>query len=131
MIVFVDASAMVAMMTKEQDHLEIERRFATADDGLCSAVSLWETALAVARKRTVSVIETHAEVRSFVVDFALRLVSIGEAESAAAIDAHERYGRGRHPAGLNMGDCFAYACARTNGAAILYKGADFALTDLA
>ena len=49
----------------------------------------------------------------------------------AAIDAHDRFGKGRHPARLNMGDCFAYACARTNNAPLLFKGEDFALTDVA
>jgi ribonuclease VapC len=42
-----------------------------------------------------------------------------------------RYGKGRHPARLNMGDCFAYACAKTNDARLLYKGDDFSHTDLA
>jgi ribonuclease VapC len=41
------------------------------------------------------------------------------------------YGKGNHDARLNMGDCFAYACAKANGAKLLYKGGDFALTDLA
>ena len=62
---------------------------------------------------------------------ALRLVAISERELAVALDAYQAYGKGRHPAGLNMGDCFAYACAKANGAKLLYKGDDFARTDLA
>jgi ribonuclease VapC len=49
----------------------------------------------------------------------------------AALQAFARYGRGRHPAQLNMGDCFAYACARARNVQLLYKGDDFARTDLA
>ncbi len=50
----------------------------------------------------------------------------------AALEAFERYGKGRdHPGQLNMGDCFAYACARALGVPVLYKGDDFARTDLA
>ena len=48
-----------------------------------------------------------------------------------ALDAFQRFGKGHHPASLNMGDCFAYACAKTNSARLLYKGNDFANTDLA
>uniref|UniRef100_B0T062 PIN domain-containing protein n=1 Tax=Caulobacter sp. (strain K31) TaxID=366602 RepID=B0T062_CAUSK len=59
-----------------------------------------------------------------------QIVTIGAPEQAAAIDAHARFGKGVHTAKLNMGDCFAYACARTNGVPLLYKGDDFALTDI-
>jgi len=47
-----------------------------------------------------------------------------------AIDAFERFGKGRHPAALNFGDCFAYACARRFGVPLLYKGDDFPQTDI-
>ena len=60
------------------------------------------------------------------------LVAIGGAEAEAALDAYARFGKGSgHPARHNMGDCFAYACARTNGARLLYKGDDFSHTDMA
>jgi ribonuclease VapC len=49
---------------------------------------------------------------------------------AAAEAAYERYGKGRHPAGLNMGDCFAYATAAVGRAQLLFKGGDFGLTDI-
>ncbi len=61
----------------------------------------------------------------------MRLVPIAAAESREALAAHARFGKGRgHPARLNMGDCFAYGCATANDAALLYKGDDFAHTDL-
>lgn len=123
---------MVAIMTNEADAVAIEQRFGEADEVLCSAISLWETTRAIAKKRKVPVVDIVAEVDSFVSDFAVRLVPIGASESRAAIEAHHRYGKGTgHPARLNMGDCFAYACAKTNGARLLYKGNDFAETDLA
>lgn len=50
--------------------------------------------------------------------------------TSAAIDAFARFGKGRHPAALNMGDCFAYACARVHRVPLLYKGDDFSLTDI-
>ncbi len=122
---------MVAIMTGEPEAFSLEKRYGEAESVLCSAISLWETVRAVARKRKVPVAVAHAEVDTFIVDFALRLVPIGEIETREAIMAHERYGKGRHPAKLNMGDCFAYACAKTHGAELLYKGNDFAQTDLA
>lgn len=61
----------------------------------------------------------------------MHLVSIGAAEAMIATAAYDRYGKGRHPARLNMSDCFAYACAKTHDARLLYKGDDFSRTDLA
>ena len=49
----------------------------------------------------------------------------------AAIGAWARFGKGRHPAALNFGDCFAYACARLGGQPLLFKGDDFGRTDIA
>ena len=132
MILFLDASAMVAMMIGEPGSPAIEERFGTADEILCSALSLWESARAVARKRTVPIPLASSEIDAFVTDFAIRLVPIGAVESRAAVDAYHRYGKGTgHPARLNMGDCFSYACAKTNVATLLYKGDDFLHTDLA
>ena len=56
-----------------------------------------------------------------------RIAEIGR----EALRAFERFGRGRHPARLNMGDCFAYACARALDVPLLFKGEDFAQTDIA
>jgi ribonuclease VapC len=61
----------------------------------------------------------------------LRFVSIGEREFDLATQAYADFGKGRHPAALNMGDCFAYACAKANRATLLFKGDDFTKTDIA
>ena len=75
--------------------------------------------------------EAALEVEEFLTRFHVETVAIGERETAIAVNAHHRYGKGNHRAQLNMGDCFAYACAKANDAKLLYKGDDFALTDLA
>jgi len=129
--VFVDASAMVAMLVREPDHFELEARFATFDTHLYSALSAWEASRAIAAIRSVTIIEAHTEVEAFAIDFGIRLVPIGAAEAIIATAAYDRYGKGRHIARLNMGDCFAYACAKTHDARLLYKGDDFSHTDLA
>ena len=69
-------------------------------------------------------------VQRFVDEIGLRLVPIGQPECDAAAEAYRRYGKGRHSAALNMGDCFAYACAKANEARLLYIGDDFSRTDL-
>jgi ribonuclease VapC len=62
----------------------------------------------------------------------IEIVPVTEEIGRIAVDAFDRYGKGRgHPAQLNMGDCFAYACAKAHGLPLLYKGADFSKTDLA
>lgn len=95
-------------------------------------MSCWETISAVRKIGEFEVAEARAVVTRVVAELPLRLVSIGQSELDIALEAYQNYGRGSgHPAKLNFGDCFAYACAKTNGAALLYKGNDFAETDLA
>lgn len=122
---------MVAIMTNEPDAFEIEQRCGEAGELVSSAIAVWEAARAVARKRIVPVATACTEVETFLASFAIRLVPIGMEETRGAVLAQDRFGKGSHPANLNMGDCFAYACARTNDARLLYKGNDFAQTDLA
>ncbi len=69
-------------------------------------------------------------VAEFIMLVDIEFVSVGEQEAGLAQAAYEKYGKGRHKAALNMGDCFAYACAKANGAKLLFKGGDFALTDV-
>ena len=58
-------------------------------------------------------------------------VAIDARQGDEAVQAFRRFGRGRHSAALNIGDCFAYALARTTGEPLLFKGGDFAQTDIA
>jgi len=60
----------------------------------------------------------------------IEILAVPPEAEAGALDAYDRFGKGRHPAGLNFGDCFAYACARAHGVPLLYKGNDFPLTDI-
>lgn len=119
-------------MSGEPDRDELEQRFGVDNNRIYSGVAHWEAALAIARKRKTSIAAAHAAVARFAGDFGIEMVPIGAVEASVAIDAHQRYGKGtKHRARLNMGDCFAYACARTNDAKLLYKGDDFIHTDLA
>ena len=131
MTIFVDASALVAMIMGEPEANVLTDRLEGSNDRLCSPVVEWESVVALCRSYHAPVDIARNRVRGAIELLALRTVSIGEQESAAALDAYQRYGKGRHPAKLNMGDCFAYACAKANNARLLYKGDDFSHTDLA
>lgn len=84
----------------------------------------------MARKKAMSVADAEAEVEAFFRVADLRIVPIAELESRAAVAAHARYGKGRHPARLNLGDCFACACAQVHRVPLLYVGDDFPQTDI-
>ncbi len=131
MTVLVDASAIVAIMYGEPEADDLADAIEAHNDRCYCAIGAWEAAQAIAKLRKISLEHASDAVTSFAYVSGFRLVPIGEDERREAIVAAARYGKGRHPARLNMGDCFAYACAKTNDAELLYKGDDFALTDLA
>jgi ribonuclease VapC len=127
---FLDASAIVAILAREPEAKRFSQRVECEEDRLTSAVAVWEATRALAVARGIDFEESRAIVADYVEAFAVRLVPIGVDESVLALDAHQHYGKGRHPAALNLGDCFAYACAKRHGAEILFKGEDFIHTDL-
>lgn len=129
-MIFVDASAMIAMMAGESDADELADRLEAERQRLYSAVSVWETIAGLCRTYMFSVPSARTAVESFIEVNELQFVAIGEREFDLAAQAYAAFGKGRHPAALNMGDCFAYACARANRARLLFKGDDFAKTDI-
>ncbi len=129
---FVDASAIVAILGREDDWQTIADRVDEEDVRLWSALSCWESSVALTKRLQKPLDETRTIVLQFGAFNHFQLVAIGEKERDLAIEAALKYGKGSsHAAHLNMGDCFAYACARANNARLLYKGNDFIHTDLA
>lgn len=132
MSAFIDASALIAILAQEPDWDVHADRVDGEADRLWSPVSRWETIVGFARRQDIPVGDAHQIVVDFGNRYQLRMVDIGADEAELAAGAHGRYGRGSgSKAKLNMGDCFAYACAKANGARLLYKGDDFTHTDLA
>lgn len=127
---FVDASAMVAMLTEETDGDVLAHGLAAASTRHTSAIAVFETVAALARKRSYAIDEARAIVSRFLAVSGIALHPIGAAESEAALGAFERFGKGRHPSSLNLGDCFAYGCARALATDLLFKGDDFSRTDI-
>ncbi len=131
MTVFVDASVIVAILNDEEDAIMQTERLGASDEPVTSPIACWEAAVAVAKRRFEGLELASRRVQDLLTAADVRTVPIGTGEMRAAIDAYAKFGKGRHDAKLNMGDCFAYACAKTNGAKLLYKGDDFSKTDLA
>ena len=128
---FIDASALCAVLLGEADGDAYDAKVGAATEPLTSPVAIFETVLAVARAVDGDMVRARRDVEEYLTVSNVGLVPIGAAELARALDAFDRYGKGRHPARLNMGDCFAYACAKTQGAPLLFKGDDFSQTDVA
>ena len=129
-MIFVDASALIAIIAGEADADRLADILEADEVRLCSPLSVWETIAGLCHSYTFSVPSARAHVRHFLETGSFQFVEIGEREFEMAIDAYAQFGKGRHPAKLNMGDCYAYACAKTNGAKLLFKGDDFAKTDI-
>lgn len=127
---FVDASALTAMLVDERDARELLARMQNYAVRTTSPLAIWETVLAVARVLALDVKAAEAAVEEFLVLTGVVVAPVPPEARSSAIDAFERFGKGRHPAALNFGDCFAYACARRAGMPLLYKGDDFAQTDI-
>ncbi len=128
---FVDASAIVAILVGEGDGPALEARLDQPGAVFTSPIAIYEAVLGIVRILNVSVPVAQAEVDNFVGEAGAQVVSITAEIGRGAIRAFERFGRGRHPARLNMGDCFAYACARSLDVPLLFKGDDFSQTDIA
>jgi ribonuclease VapC len=127
---FVDASAMIAILVEESDAAALAKRLEQAVERCTSPIAIYEAVVGIARICNVSIPAAATILDSFLEQATVRVVSITAEIERGALSAFDRYGRGRHPAALNMGDCFAYACAREFDAPILSKGDEFPLTDI-
>jgi len=123
----IDTSAIVAIALDEPDAAELEKRIADDPVRLISAATVLETTI---------VIETRLgdaggrEFDLWLLKIGAEIVPVDAEQADAARRAWRRYGKGRHTAALNYGDCFSYALALTRGEPLLFKGEDFAKTDV-
>ena len=128
---FVDASAIVAVLTGEPEADALADALEKARSPITSPIAIFEAALGICRKRHASVEEAEQDVGEFLELAGVRTAPITDKEAHTALAAFSRYGKGRgHPAQLNLGDCFAYAMAQNARTALLFKGEDFNKTDI-
>ena len=122
-----DSSALIAILFGEHGHLDLIDRILAADHVRVGTPTLVETSLVFAgRRRTTAVGELEGLLR----ELDVTVVPFGEREWRAAVEAFLRFGRGRHKAALNFGDCLAYAAADAANDSLLFVGDDFSLTDI-
>jgi ribonuclease VapC len=127
---FVDASALTSMIVGEDDASALVARVQRAKTRMTSVLAVWESATATSRIIGMTIGEARDEVHDFLELLSIEVRGVPSETLRIALDAFDRYGKGRHPARLNFGDCFSYACARHFGQPLLFKGGDFALTDI-
>jgi ribonuclease VapC len=125
--VIVDSSAIVAVLLREPGYEPVLEHLAAASAPAAGAPTLTETGIVLAARMGVT---GKTLLARFVQESGLVVIPFGEQHWGAAVDAFLRYGKGRHPAGLNFGDCMTYAVARLAGEPLLCLGDDFAKTDL-
>lgn len=129
---FVDASAIVAMIKPEEDGEALSAKLERSDRRLTSPIAVLEAVISLSRQKGVPSPVAETLVLALLKRNKVAIRPIEAETGALAVEAHTRYGQGSgHPARLNLGDCFAYAMARQHGVRLLYKGNDFAATDLA
>ena len=121
---------MVAILAKEEDWEALTQKYAMHSPRFTSPLAIWETVTALVRIETIQFDRAERMLTRFLDSGSTQIIPITPVIGTLAIEASRRYGRGRHEADLNFGDCFAYACARSRGVALLFKGEDFIHTDI-
>ena len=122
-----DTSSLLVILLDESDSPAFRRAIEEDPVRLLSAASLLEASLVVEARfgeaggRELDLLIHKADVQ---------VVGFDRDQAEIAREAWRRFGRGRHPAGLNFGDCFSYALAKVSGEPLLFKGGDFSLTDV-
>jgi ribonuclease VapC len=123
----IDTSAIIAVLLNEANAARIARAIEAGSPRLLSAANLLETSMVIESRKG------EAGGRDFdllIYRAAIEIVAVDQDQAEIARMAWRRFGKGRHPAGLNYGDCFAHALAKTRRLPLLYQGDDFSQTDI-
>lgn len=127
-MIALDSSALVAILRGEAESASFVAIIANADRCFLSSVSLLETSMVLAGRGGSSA--SWIELDELIEQAGLEVVPQDAAQVGLARQAFLQFGKGRHPAALNFGDCAAYALAKARSLPLLFKGEDFARTDL-
>ncbi len=123
----VDTSALMAIFQREPEADSFLRTLALAQTASVSAVSVVETGIVLSYRKGEPM---QAAVEHLLRRLEISSVSFTDQHRVEALNAHWRFGKGRHPAALNFGDCIAYATAKLSVEPLLFKGGDFSQTDI-
>ncbi|HRJ43238.1 MAG: type II toxin-antitoxin system VapC family toxin [Caldilineaceae bacterium] len=122
----IDTSALLAILYGEEDAERFVRAIATAPVCRISAANFLEAAINIDSRGGA---EASRQLDFFIRQTGIEVADVTAAQAQIARQAYQDFGKGRHKAGLNLGDCFAYALARETGESLLFKGNDFIYTD--
>jgi ribonuclease VapC len=129
---FVDTSVVVAILSGEDDARHWLERIGEAPVRMTTALVVLEAAMRLSTKLTVEPMDAEESISELFREVQIEIVPIEADDGKRAVQAFADYGKGRgHSARLNLADCLSYACAKNRGLQLLYKGSDFARTDLA
>ena len=123
----IDSSAIVAILLNEADAADIAQAIESNSQRLLSAANLLEASIVIESRKGEA---GGRELDLLIYRAAIEIVAVDQDQAELARIAWRRFGKGRHPAGLNYGDCFAYALARTRQLPLLFQGDDFSRTDI-
>jgi ribonuclease VapC len=124
----IDTSAIIAILLDEPEQNVFKGILAAEAVTAMSVMTFYEASIVLAGKKRTP--DAARMVDDFVRDLAVDVAAATAEAAAAAREAYFRYGRGYHPAGLNLADCFAYALAKMRNESLLFKGDDFSKTDI-
>ena len=123
----IDSSVLIAVLLKEPDAEQILNQLIDADELYLSAISLVETAIVIEYKKGKSGAD---KLNELLAELTPTIFAFDETQASLARMAWRKYGKGRHPAKLNFGDCCSYALAKHLNCRLFFKGNDFSQTDL-
>ncbi len=123
----IDTSAILAILGNEPEATLFADKIASSVSCCMSAASLFESAIIMESRHGAA---GGQKLDELVLTAAITIAPVTADQIVIARVAYRMYGKGRHAAGLNYGDCFAYALAKSRGEALLFKGDDFSKTDL-
>src|SRR5689334_9956726 len=123
----IDSSALLAILTDEPERRTFNEAIQAADIRAMSAATLVETSMVIESRLGA---EGLYDLDLFIERAGIEVIPVDREQAYVARRAFSRFGKGRHAAGLNYGDCFSYALAVMRGEPLLYKGEDFRKTDV-
>lgn len=126
--VVIDSSALIAILYREKEADDIKNAIKNYENICISAATYAETSIVLDSQKN----QPHKNhgLDDFINEINVQIIPFDKAQAIEARLAYRRFGKGNHPAQLNMGDCFSYALAKHKGAPLLYKGNDFSHTDI-
>ena len=127
-MIAVDTSAVIAILKEEEEAAAFARSIGSAERCFMSAISLFEASMVLISRGPPELV---VRLDRLIEEMSIEIIPVDRALALESRAAFIRFGKGRHAAALNFGDCISYALARSRDVPLLYKGGDFAKTDIA